>query len=165
MAKKSMKDAAAIGTNVFSQLANGNTIKIGADAAEPAKEAKPAPKTPNTKAVKSTKDTKDTKTVKNTKAAQDAKDTKATKNAKAVKNTKAVQDVQDVQDVLHVKGDPNTDKNGVPMERLNLKIPTEIKEYLTVEAAKKSIEQRRNVSLTQYLIELVERDMELHKGK
>ena len=147
MAKKSMKDAAAIGTNVFSQLANGNTIKIGADAAEPAKEAKPAPKTPNTKTAKA------------------VKNTKATKNAKAVKDTKAVQDVQDVQNVLHVKGDPNTDKNGVPMERLNLKIPTEIKEYLTVAAAKKSIEQRRNVSLTQYLIELIERDMELHKGK
>ena len=44
--------------------------------------------------------------------------------------------------------------------RFNLKMPLEYKEYLTVAAAKASIEQRRNISLTQYLCGLVTADME-----
>lgn len=67
-----------------------------------------------------------------------------------------VQDVTDVQDVKNVK---DVNKKGEPLERLNLKIPAEIKEYLTVAAAKASIAQRRNISLTEYLIQLVREDM------
>ena len=72
------------------------------------------------------------------------------------------QDTKDVQDVKNVK---DTNKEGVELARLNLKIPAELKEYLTVAAAKASIEQRRNISLTQYLCDLVTADMERHKDQ
>lgn len=71
-------------------------------------------------------------------------------------NVQSVQDVTDVQDVKNVK---DVNKKGEPLERLNLKIPAEIKEYLTVAAAKASIDQRRNISLTEYLIQIVREDM------
>ena len=71
-------------------------------------------------------------------------------------NVQNVQDVTNVQDVKYVK---DVNKKGEPLERLNLKIPAEIKEYLTVAAAKASIAQRRNISLTEYLIQLVREDM------
>lgn len=71
-------------------------------------------------------------------------------------NVQSVQDAIDVQDVKNVK---DVNKKGEPLERLNLKIPAEIKEYLTVAAAKASIAQRRNISLTEYLIQLVREDM------
>ena len=51
-------------------------------------------------------------------------------------------------------------KEGVDLARLNLKIPVDIKEYLTIAAAKASIEQKRNVSVTEYLCDLVRYDME-----
>lgn len=89
-------------------------------------------------------------------------------NQLASGNVKGVQDaknVQNVQDGIHQIGDRSTDKHGVPMERLNLKIPTEIKEYLTIAAAKASIERRASVSITTYLLELVRKDMEQHKDK
>lgn len=71
-------------------------------------------------------------------------------------NVQSVQDVINVQDVKNVK---DVNKKGEPLERLNLKIPAEIKEYLNVAAAKASIAQRRNISLTEYLIQLVREDM------
>ena len=74
-------------------------------------------------------------------------------------NVQSVQDATDVQDVKNVKGTKDVNKKGEPLERLNLKIPAEIKEYLTVAAAKASIAQRRNISLTEYLIQLVREDM------
>lgn len=73
-----------------------------------------------------------------------------------VQNAENVIDVQDVQNVKNVK---DVNKKGEPLERLNLKIPAEIKEYLTVAAAKASIAQRRNISLTEYLIQIVREDM------
>lgn len=73
-------------------------------------------------------------------------------------NVTDVQNVQDVQNTKNVKKVQKTEK--VPMERLNLKIPTELKEYLNVAAAQMSIEQRRNVSLTEYLCGLIKADME-----
>ena len=79
-----------------------------------------------------------------------------------------VQDAEnaiDVKDVKNVKGTKDVNKKGEPLERLNLKIPAEIKEHLTVAAAKASIEQRRNISLTEYLIQLVREDMERHKDQ
>lgn len=71
-----------------------------------------------------------------------------------VQNTTNVQDVKDAKDV---------NREGVELSRLNLKIPTELKEYLTIAAAKASIEQRRNISLTQYLCDLVTADMKRNK--
>lgn len=44
------------------------------------------------------------------------------------------------------------------MVRLNLKVPADIKEYLAVAAAKKSIEERRQISVTEYLVDLVKKD-------
>ena len=76
-----------------------------------------------------------------------------------------VQDTQNVLDVKNVKNAKNVNKKGEPLERLNLKIPAEIKEYLTVAAAKASIEQRRNISLTEYLIQLCGNAMEARRNQ
>lgn len=80
----------------------------------------------------------------------------ASGNVQHAENVTDVQDVQNIQDAKSVK---DVNKKGEPLERLNLKIPAEIKEYLTVAAAKASIEQRRNISLTEYLIQIVREDM------
>lgn len=80
----------------------------------------------------------------------------ASGNVQHAENVTDVQDVQNVQDAKTVK---DVNKKGEPLERLNLKIPAEIKEYLTVAAAKASIAQRRNISLTEYLIQIVREDM------
>lgn len=77
-----------------------------------------------------------------------------------VQHTQDVKDVQDVKNVQNAKDAKNTNKEGVELARLNLKIPAELKEYLTVAAAKASIEQRRNISLTEYLCDLVRADMD-----
>lgn len=74
-----------------------------------------------------------------------------------------VQNAQDVTDVKDVKNVKDVNKKGEPLERLNLKIPAEIKEHLTVAAAKASIAQRRNISLTEYLCDLVRADMDKSK--
>ena len=80
--------------------------------------------------------------------------------ANGTQTVQDVKDVQDVKNVINVKDAQDVNKEGVPLARLNLKIPAELKEYLTVAAAKASIEQRRNISLTQYLCDLVAADME-----
>lgn len=80
----------------------------------------------------------------------------ASGNVQDVQNTQDAKDVQDVQNVKAVKDAPR-------LERLNLKIPAEIKEYLTVAAAKASIERKRNISLTEYLCDLVRADMDKDK--
>lgn len=84
----------------------------------------------------------------------------ASGHVQSAENVTDVQDVQNVQDAKTVK---DVNKKGEPLERLNLKIPAEIKEYLTVAAAKASIEQRRNISLTEYLIQIVREDMAKNK--
>lgn len=76
-----------------------------------------------------------------------------------------VQDAEAVQYAQDGKNAKDVNKEGIELARLNLKIPAEIKEYLTVAAAKASIEQRRNISLTQYLCGLVTADMEKHKDQ
>lgn len=76
----------------------------------------------------------------------------------AKQDAEGAMDVKDVQNAERTKGG-RYPKYGGPLERLNLKIPAEIKEYLTVAAAKASIAQRRNISLTEYLIQIVREDM------
>ena len=76
-----------------------------------------------------------------------------------------VQDAEAVQYVQNGQNAKDVNKEGIELARLNLKIPAEIKEYLTIAAAKASIEQRRNISLTQYLCGLVTADMEKHKDQ
>ena len=78
---------------------------------------------------------------------------------------KGAQNVQDAQDVQRAPGAARPGrprKNGPDMERLSLKIPTEIKEYLQAAAYRES-SPKHMVSLTEYLVDLVRRDMELHK--
>ena len=85
--------------------------------------------------------------------------------ASGAQHTQDAQDVKNVPDAKDAKDVKDTNKEGVELARLNLKIPAELKEYLTVAAAKASIEQRRNISLTQYLCDLVTADMERHKDQ
>ena len=77
------------------------------------------------------------------------------------------QDVQDVQNAQNAKAakDSKKTKTAPPLERLNLKIPADIKEYLTIAAAKASIEQRRSISLTEYLCDLVRADRQKRNAK
>ena len=77
-------------------------------------------------------------------------------------NAQAVTDVQNVQDVQNVLNAQDVKADKIPMERLNLKIPREIKEYLQAAAYRVS-SPRKIVSLTEYLCDLVRADMELHK--
>lgn len=77
-----------------------------------------------------------------------------------------VSDVQDVQNVPQVQDTPKRTgrppKTTPPLERLNLKIPPEIKAYLQAAAYRES-SPTKTVSLTEYLCELVRADMEKHK--
>lgn len=86
----------------------------------------------------------------------------ASGNAQGAEYTMHVQNIQDAQSA---PGAQLISKTGVELARLNLKIPAEIKEYLTVAAAKASIEQKRNISLTEYLCGLVRADMKQHKDE
>lgn len=86
-------------------------------------------------------------------------------NLQDIQGVPDVKPIKDTKDTKHVKYNRDTDKHGIPLERLNLKIPTSIKEYLTVAAAKESINRRANVSVTTYLVELIKKDMELHKDE
>jgi hypothetical protein len=85
--------------------------------------------------------------------------------ASGAQHEQDAKDAQDVKNVKDTKDVKDTNKEGVELARLNLKIPAELKEYLTVAAAKASIDQRRNISLTQYLCDLVTADMERHKDQ
>ena len=91
-------------------------------------------------------------------AAGNAIDVKDVKNVTNVRNVKKAQDAPAAK-----QGRPATYTQ--PLERLNLKIPAEYKEYLTIAAAKESIAQRRSISLTQYLCDLIEADRKRHKGQ
>lgn len=71
---------------------------------------------------------------------------------KLPKKQQAAQDVKATKDA----------KDAPRMERLNLKIPAEIKEYLQVRAYEES-SAKHTVSLTEYLCDLVRADMEKHK--
>ena len=81
--------------------------------------------------------------------------------AQDAENVTDVQDVQNVQTVPATRpGRPV--KTTQPLERLNLKIPADIKEYLQAAAYRES-SPKKTVSLTEYLCELVRADMEKHK--
>lgn len=84
----------------------------------------------------------------------------ASGNAQDVKDVQNVQDAKDVKSAQ--KGRPV--KNLQPMERLNLKIPADIKEYLQAAAYRES-SPKKTVSLTEYLCELIRADMGKHKDK
>lgn len=95
-----------------------------------------------------------------------------------------LQDRQDAQDVLNVQVEQTTwpevrpttttpaittrgpgrpkKLDGPEIVRLNLKIPVEIREYLQAAAYRES-SPKHMVSLTEYLCDLIRKDMELHK--
>lgn len=79
------------------------------------------------------------------------------------KNVQKVQYVKDAKDVKDVQKYGRPAKYEGEMVRLNLKLPADVKEYLTIAAAKASIEQRRSISLTEYLCDLITADRERHK--
>ena len=68
--------------------------------------------------------------------------------------------IESTQDAPKRTGRPP--KTTPPLERLNLKIPPEIKAYLQAAAYRES-SPTKTVSLTEYLCELVRADMEKHK--
>lgn len=94
----------------------------------------------------------------NTTDAQDITGVNYANNAKKVHYTKNVYNAQNARG-----GRPM--KYGGEMVRLNLKVPADIKEYLTIAAAKESIAQRRSISLTEYLCDLVAADQAQHKDE
>lgn len=67
----------------------------------------------------------------------------------------------DAKNVLDVHSTCNTQEPPEEMARLNLKIPKRIKDYL-YEASWQESTPTRRVSVTAYLVELVERDMQEH---
>lgn len=67
-------------------------------------------------------------------------------------------DVQDVQDTHNVHDTQDT------YVRLNLRIPQHVKDYL-YEASWRESTATRRVSVTAYLVELVEKDMREHESK
>ena len=134
MAKKSMKDAATAGTSVFEQIASGNTQQAQpTEGRIEVKEVIPAPTISD---------------------AQDIKDAQNTPDATATK------DEPDTQ--MRRRGrKPNPDKQ--PIERLNLKIPATLKQYLIIAAARASLEQERQVSITEYICDLIADDKARHE--
>ena len=94
-------------------------------------------------------------------------------NVQTVQNVNSTSNVKEVKNVSNTKEVKNTSNthSGRPLKydteltRLNLKVPAYIKEYLTIASAKQSIAERRQISLTEYLIELVKADMDKNKDK
>lgn len=87
--------------------------------------------------------------------------------AQGAQDAENVTDVQDVQNAQNTENAPATRpgrpaKTTQPLERLNLKIPADIKEYLQAAAYRES-SPKKTVSLTEYLCDLVRADMEKHK--
>ena len=83
--------------------------------------------------------------------------------AQNTQNTPYTQIVKGAQNAPAEKkkaGRPVTVENPA---RINLKLPTELKEYLSVAAAKASIAQKKTVSVTGYICDLIREDMERNK--
>ena len=89
-------------------------------------------------------------------------DTIAAGGAQYVQDVQNAQDAKGAADAKEASQRGRPKKNTQEMERLSLKIPTEIKDYLQAAAYRES-SPKHMVSLTEYLCELVRRDMELHK--
>lgn len=82
---------------------------------------------------------------------------------KDILDVKNVNNFQNVQYVQRSSGRPK--KYDGEMVRLNLKIPADLKEYLTIAAAKESITQRRQISFTEYLCNLIAADRDQHSDE
>ena len=71
---------------------------------------------------------------------------------------------KDVQGRTNTYKAHETQEEHEAYERLNLRIPKRIKDYL-YEASWRESTATRRVSVTAYLIELVEKDMQEHEGE
>lgn len=134
MAKKSMKEAATAGTSIFDTIATGEPR--GKDFSELIQ--------------------KDPEEAMREMGILEGKAVDNVLNAKGVKNAKDVQDVQNAKRKLK--------EAAITQERLNLRIPSDIKQYL-YEAAYRESSPTKQVSVTEYLCQLVRDDMKKHKGK
>lgn len=134
MAKKSMKDAATAGTSVFEQIASGNTQQAQpTEGRIEVKEVIPAPTISDAQGIKDAQNTPDAT------ATKDEPDTQMRRRGRK----------------------PNPDKQ--PIERLNLKIPAALKQYLIIAAARASLEQERQISITEYICDLIADDKARHE--
>ena len=105
----------------------------------------------------------------NTQQAQPTEERKEIKEVISVPTAPDAQDIQDIKDVQNTPDTqmrrrgrkPNPDKQ--PIERLNLKIPAALKQYLIIAAARASLEQERQVSITEYICDLIADDKARHE--
>ena len=105
----------------------------------------------------------------NTQQAQPTEERKEIKEVISVPTAPDAQDIQDIKDVQNTPDTqmrrrgrkPNPDKQ--PIERLNLKIPAALKQYLIIAAARASLEQERQISITEYICDLVADDKARHE--
>lgn len=72
---------------------------------------------------------------------------------------KAEREAETKEQITAHRGRPA--KYSQPMERLNLKIPVDVKEYLYA-AAYRASSSKKQVSVTEYLCKIVREDMERH---
>lgn len=79
--------------------------------------------------------------------------------------TQGLQDTPDVQGVRTVQDTPATKSTpAVQRERLSLRLPVDVKEYLQ-EAAYRESTPAHSVSITEYLVKLVREDKAKHQHK
>ena len=105
----------------------------------------------------------------NTQQAQPTEERKEIKEVISVPTAPDTQDIQDIKDVQNTPDTqmrrrgrkPNPDKQ--PIERLNLKIPAALKQYLIIAAARASLEQERQISITEYICDLIADDKARHE--
>lgn len=83
--------------------------------------------------------------------------TKSARNTQDTHNTLDTPNAESAPTEKKKAGRPVTVENPA---RINLKLPTELKEYLSVAAAKASIAQKKTVSVTAYICDLIREDME-----
>lgn len=98
---------------------------------------------------------------------QQAQPTEGRIEVKEVIPAPTISDAQDIQDIKDVQNTPDTqmrrrgrkpNPDKQPIERLNLKIPAALKQYLIIAAARASLEQERQISITEYICDLIADD-------
>lgn len=98
---------------------------------------------------------------------QQAQPTEGRIEVKEVISVPTAPDAQDIQDIKDVQNTPDTqmrrrgrkpNPDKQPIERLNLKIPAALKQYLIIAAARASLEQERQISITEYICDLIADD-------
>ena len=103
---------------------------------------------------------------------QQAQPTEGRIEVKEVIPVPTAPDVQDIQDIKDVQNTPDTqmrrrgrkpNPDKQPIERLNLKIPAALKQYLIIAAARASLEQERQISITEYICDLIADDKARHE--